>query len=73
VSDHAATYLALGLTLAVVVGVYGEKLMQAYRDIYSLRARLRGAKRIMRAARLRWALWAAVVFAIGWLWIHGSL
>jgi hypothetical protein len=27
----------------------------------------------MRAARLRWLIWAAIIFAVGWLWIHGNL
>lgn len=70
-SDHAATALAVGLTLALIVGVYGEKLMQAYRDMYALQARLRGAKRIMRAARLVFAGIAAVVFFIAWPYLHG--
>jgi hypothetical protein len=73
VSDHAATALAVGLTLALGVGIYGERLAQSYRDIWSLRARLRNTKRVMRALRLRWAMWAAVVFAIGYLWIHQYL
>ncbi len=72
-SDLAATYLALGLTLALIVGVFSEKLAQAYRDLYAAQARLRLAKILMRAARLRWTFWAAVVFAVGWLWIHGHL
>jgi hypothetical protein len=25
----------------------------------------------MRAARLRWLMWAAIVFAVAWLWMHG--
>ncbi len=72
-SDLAATYLALGLTLALIVGVYGEKLMQAYRDLYAAQARLRAVTRAMRAARLVFAVIAAVVFFIVWPWIHGNL
>ena len=72
-TDHAAALLAAGLTLALIVGVFSEKLMQAYRDLYAAQARLRLATRLMRAARLRWAMWAAVVFAIGWLWVHAYL
>ncbi len=72
-SDLAATYLALGLTLALIVGVVSEKLLQAYRDLYSAQARLRAVTRVMRAARLRWAGWAAMVFAVGWLWMRRYL
>jgi len=71
VSDHAATCLALGLTLAVVVGVYWEKLAQAYRDLYAAQARLKGAKRTRRAALLVFAAVAAVVFFVGWPYLHG--
>ena len=70
-TDHAATYLAIGLTLAVVVGVYWEKLAQSYRDVYSLRARLRSAKGIMRSARLLFAVIAAIVIFIVWPYLHG--
>ncbi|HEY2519027.1 MAG TPA: hypothetical protein VGJ19_02880 [Streptosporangiaceae bacterium] len=27
----------------------------------------------MRAARLRWLIWAVITFSIGWLWVHGNL
>ena len=70
-SDLAATYLALGLTLALIVGVCGEKFMQGYRDLYAAQARLRAAKGAMRAARLVFVLVLAVVFFIVWPWLHG--
>lgn len=70
-SDHATVYLAAGLTLALIVGVYGEKLAQAYRDIWSAKGRLRGAITVMRSARLVFLLIAVAVFAVAWPWLHG--
>jgi hypothetical protein len=71
VSDHAATLLALGLTLALITGVRGERFMQSMRDLYAAQARLRNAKKAMRAARLVFAGVLAVVFAVVWPWLHG--
>lgn len=70
-TDHAAGYLAIGLTLAVIVGIRWEKLAQSYRDVWSLRARLKGAKRVRRSALLVFAGVAAVVFAVAWPYLHG--
>ncbi len=72
-SDQTATLVAIGLTLAFVGGVLGTKLMSGYRAMYGAQRAVRLSTAAMRAARLRWAGWAAVIFAIGWLWIHGNL
>lgn len=65
-SDHAAVYLAAGLIIALIAGVYVEKLAQAYRDIGSAKGRLRAAVRTMRSVRLRFVLITAVmIVAVG--------
>lgn len=72
-TDHAAALIAIGLTLAFVGGVLGTKLMSAYRAMYGAQLAVRLTTAAMRAARLRWAMWAVIIFAIGWLWVHGNL
>ena len=70
-TDHAATLIAVGLVLAFIGGALGSRLLGAYRS-------LRGAQRAvglatvgMRAARLRWLICAAIIFAVAWPWMHG--
>jgi hypothetical protein len=73
VTDHEAALVAIGLVLAFMGGALGSRLLAAYRSMYGQQSALRLAIAGMRAARLRWLIWAVVIFAIGWLWIHGEL
>jgi hypothetical protein len=65
--------LVIGLVLAFIGGALGSRLLAAYRSMYGSQGFAKGAITGMRAARLRWLLWAAVIFVVFWLWIHGNL
>jgi hypothetical protein len=64
---------AIGLVLAFMGGALGSRLLAAYRSMHGSQALAKGATTGMRAVRLRWLIWAAVIFVIFWLWIHGNL
>lgn len=70
-SDHAATLLALGLTLAFATGVLWARFARAMSDLDGARAGVRRALGLMRAARLRFLFVAVIIFAIAWPWLHG--
>ena len=70
-TDYGAMALAVGLVLAFAGGVLGTKVMSAYRAMYGAKRAAQLATAAMRAARLRWLLWAVIVFAIAWPWLHG--
>ena len=65
--------LALGLLLAFIGGALGSRMLAGYRSINSSKGLVKGATRTMRAARLRWLIWAVIIFALLWLWVHGNL
>ena len=65
--------LALGLLLAFIGGALGSRMLAGYRSINSSKGLVKGATTNMRAARLRWLIWAVITFAILWLWMHGNL
>jgi hypothetical protein len=65
--------LAIGLVLAFIGGALGSRMLAGYRSINTGKGLTKGAVDTMRAARLRWLIWAAIIFAVGWLWIHGNL
>jgi hypothetical protein len=65
--------LAVGLVLAFIGGALGSRMLAGYRSINSSKGLVKGAVSGMRAARLRWLIWAVIIFVIFWLWIHGNL
>lgn len=65
--------LAVGLVLAFIGGALGSRMLAGYRSINSSNSLVKGAVTTMRAARLRWLIWAVIIFVIFWLWIHGNL
>jgi hypothetical protein len=50
--------LAIGLVLAFTGGVLGSKLIAAYQALNGVKSGARLAAGTMRAARLRWLIWA---------------
>ena len=64
---------AIGLVLAFVGGLLTSRVLAGYRAMYGAQDGAKAVTGLMRAARLRWLIWAAIIFAVGWLWIHGNL
>ena len=72
-NDHGDGLIAIGLVLAFIGCALGSRLLAAYRFMNSAKSGARAAAGGMRAQRLNWLFWAAIVFAVGWLWLHGQL
>ena len=72
-NDHGDALIAVGLVLAFIGGMLGSRLIAAYRFMDSAKNGAKVATGVMRAARLRWLFWGVIIFAFGWLWIHGNL
>lgn len=70
-SDLAATWVAVGLVLAFAGGALGSRVLGAYRSLEGAKLAVKLTTASMRAARLRWLIWAVIVFVPLWLWIHG--
>jgi hypothetical protein len=72
-NDHGDGLIAIGLVLAFIGGALGSRLLAAYRFMNSAKAGAKAAAGGMRLLRLNWLFWAVIVFAVGWLWLHGQL
>jgi hypothetical protein len=72
-NDHGDALLAIGLVLAFIGGALGSRLLAAYRFMSSAKAGAKAATGGMRALRLSWLMWAVVIFAFAWLWLHRKL
>jgi hypothetical protein len=64
---------AIGLVLAFIGGVLSSRALAGYRAMYAAQNGAKAVTGVMRAARLRWLFWVVIIFAVGWLWIHGNL
>lgn len=64
---------AIGLVLAFVGGLLTSRVLAGYRAMYGAQNGTKALTSAMRAARLRWLIWGVIIFAVGWLWIHGNL
>ena len=72
-TDLEATWTAVGCTLAFAGGALGSRLLGAYRSLEGAKLAVKLTTGAMRAARLRWLIWAVIVFVPAWLWIHRDL
>ena len=72
-TDQAATLVAVGLVLAFIGGALGSRVLGAYRSLRGAQRAVKLATGAMRATRLRWLIWAAIIFAVARLWMHGFL
>jgi hypothetical protein len=71
VTDHAAALVAVGLVLAFMGGALGSRVLGTYRSLRGAQRAVKLATGAMRAARLRWLIWAVIIFAVAWPWMHG--